>query len=169
MGVAAVGARGGWRGGRVRSGVCRALASSASRKKTAGGVRPAGRRRRLAVGCSIRSTCSLPGRLLPLAISLLLRTETKSDSTSVASLTEGLPGLDPLDDGREDHLRGRPTSGPYCTIRSDSRRCRLSVQESTFSCCRTALQSASTTARIEPCKNLVMRARRALCVKALEH
>jgi len=116
MGVAAVGARGGWRGGRVRSGVCRALASSASRKKTAGGVRPAGRRRRLAVGCSIRSTCSLPVRLLPLTISLLPRTETKSDSTSVASLREGLLGLDPLEDGREDHLRGRPTSGPYCTV-----------------------------------------------------
>ena len=32
------------------------------------GVRPAGRRRQLAVGCSIRSTCSLPVRLLPLAI-----------------------------------------------------------------------------------------------------
>ena len=34
---------------------------------------------------------------------------------------------------------------------------------------RTALQSASTTARIVRCKELAMRARHALCVKALEH
>jgi len=33
---------------------------------------------------------------------------------------------------------------------------------------RTALQSASTTARIVRCKELAMRARHALCVKALE-
>jgi len=70
----------------------------------AGGGPPAVRRRQLAVGCSIRSTCSLPFRLLPLAISFLLQTETKSDSTSVASLTEGLPGLDQLEEGRKDHL-----------------------------------------------------------------
>jgi len=43
MGVAAVEARGGWRGGHVRSGGRRALAASASRKETAGGVRPAHR------------------------------------------------------------------------------------------------------------------------------
>jgi len=75
---------------------------------------PAARRRPLAVGCSIRSTCSLLVRLLPLTISLLLRTTTKSDSTSAVSLTEGLPGLNPLEDGREDHLRGRFTSWPFC-------------------------------------------------------
>ena len=92
------------------------LASCASVKRTAGKVRPSGRRLRLAVGCSIRSNFSLPVRMLPLAISLLLRNETKSDSTRVASLTEELPGLDPLEEGREDHLRGRQALGPYCTL-----------------------------------------------------
>jgi len=50
-----------------------------------------------------------------------------------------------------------------------SRRCRLWVQENTISGCRTALQSASRTARIEPSKKLAMRARHALRVKILEH
>jgi len=55
------------------------------------------------------------------------------------------------------------------TARSVTRRCRRGVQESTRSCCQTALQGASTTARMERCKKLAMRARHALWVQALEH
>jgi len=104
----------GWEAASNQEGAVRLCPAPPERRTL--GVRPAGRRRRHAVGCSMRSTCSLPVRLLPLAISLLFGTKTISDSTSVASLTEGLPGLDPLEGGREDHLRGRPASGPCCTV-----------------------------------------------------